>query len=492
MRGDEDMNENQLLRTSHLSAACILRRLLRECLLILAAGLTALMLSITAMDNLHRDEYAASTTLAVSVKSSAYSSVLSNLSASTEIANTFTKLFESNMFGSVAASSMGVERLPGTLKATVLPETNLLTLRVTASSPEDAFRTLKLMLENYGTLSEHVFQNVVLKELQGPTMPTAPSNPLNRDRVMKLAFLGGAGAMVALLLAIAVLSDTVQTTAAVGEKLDMKLFATLHHEAKNKTLRTKLRRTNKGLLITMPVASFHFTEEIHKLSMKLSNVAASRGHQVILVTSVAENEGKSTVAANLALSLAQGGKRVLLMDADLHKAAQYKLLDHQPQGELADMLAGTVPYQPEFLPKEGLSVLFSKRSSGQAAELVASEGMHALLDQARGEMDFIIIDSPPTAFFSDVEALTDLVDASLLVVRQDCVSARHINDAADLLTGGRAELLGCVFNDVWGTPFSSEHHSYGYGSSYGYGYTQRPERAGEAPQGQGEEEHGRT
>ena len=491
------MDEQQTFRWTDLNLFCLLRRLGRDVLLVVAAGLIAAMLTETAIQNLYKPEYTASATMAVSVKSGGYSSVLSNLNMSSEIADTFTKLFESNMFGGIASSKLGTSSLPGKLTASVLPETNILTLRVTADSPEDAFRTLQLLLDNYDTVSEYVFQNVILKELDSPSVPVKPSNPVNRGRLLKRAFVGGAGAMMVLLLAIAVLSDTVQTSEAVRRKLDVKLFATIHHEEKNKTLRTKLKKANKGLLITMPVASFYFTEEIYKLGTKVDYAARHGERKVILVTSVAENEGKSTVAANLALSLTQGERKVLLIDADLHKAAQYKLFHRKPAVELADMLQGEAPYQPELLEKHNLYTLFSTKSSDGAAELIASREMGALLDKARKEMDYIVIDSPPMALFSDVEALADRADLSLLVVRQDVTPARRINDTVDILNQCRAELLGCVFNDVRGLPFSNDHHSYGYGygygDRYGYGgyYGQKP-KSGKTTDKQSEGTHGRA
>ena len=484
------MDEQQTFRWTDLNPLCLLRRLGRDILLVAAAGLIAAMLTQVAIQNLYKPEYTASATMAVSVKSGGYSSVLSNLSLSSEIADTFTKLFESNMFGALASSKLGTSSLPGKLTASVLPETNLLLLRVTADSPEDAFRTLQLLLDNYDTVSEYVFQNVILKELDSPTVPVKPSNPVNRFRLLKLAFIAGAGAMVVLLLAIAVLSDTVQTSEAVRRKLDVKLFATIHHEEKNKTLRTKLKKANKGLLITMPVASFYFTEEIYKLGTKVDYAARHGERKVILVTSVAENEGKSTVAANLALALTQGGQRVLLIDADLHKAAQYKLFQYRPTVELADMIRGAAPYAPERLEEQRLYTLFSTKSSDSAAELIASAGMGALLEKARKEMDYIVIDSPPMALFSDVEALADRADMSLLVVRQDVTPVRRINDTVDILNQCRAELLGCVFNDVRSMPFANDHHSYGYGYGYGYGgyYGQK---SGKMTDKQAEGTHGR-
>lgn len=489
------MDEQQMFRWTELNPLCLLRRLWKDSLLVVAAGLIAAMLSMTVLQNLYRPEYTSSATMAVSVKSGGYSSVLSNLSLSSEIADTFTKLFESNMFGGIASSQLGTSSLPGKLTASVVPETNLLNLRVTADTPEDAFRTLNLLLENYDTVSEYVFQNVILKELDSPSVPTSPSNPVDKAGIVKKAFVLGAGAMVVLLLAIAVLSDTVQTSEAVRRKLDVKLFATIHHEEKNKTLRTKLKKANKGLLITMPVASFYFTEEVYKLGAKVDYAARHGERKVILVTSVAENEGKSTVAANLALSLTQGGKRVMLIDADLHKAAQYKLFHHKPAVELTDMIRGEAAYAPEYLEKQSLYTLFSTRSSDSAAELIASEDMAELLRQARRDMDYIVIDSPPMALFSDVEALADQVDLSLLVVRQDVTPTRRINDTVDVLNQCKAELLGCVFNDVRSMRLSNDHHSYGYGygygDRYGYGYGQK-HKGGKMPENQSEEAHGRT
>lgn len=464
------MEQKEQFSWGGIEPLCVVRRVLRQLPAIIAGGVIAVLCAWMAMTGLYHPTYTASTTLAVSVKSSSYASVLSNLSMSAEIAETFTTLFESNVFDNLAAELMGEPSLPGELSAVVIPETNLLVLTVTADRPDTAFRTLKLVLENYDSVSEQMFQNVILKELVSPRVPTAPFNPLNRGRMVKLAAVGGAGAVLALVLLLTLWADTVQNTAGLRRKVDARQFGVIFHESKNKTLRTKLRRTNKGLLVTMPVASFRFTETMYKLGVKLNYAAQNSGHKIILITSVAENEGKSTVAANLAITLAQQGKKVLLIDADMHKAAQYKILSHNPRVELADVLSGKGEYAPEYLGSHKLYVLLSKQGSRQAAEQIAAEQMGTLLEKARAEMDFVIIDSPPIALFSDVEYLADRADASLLVVRQDCMPAARINDAADMLRSCRSELLGCILNDVRTTPFFSESRRHGYGYGYGYGY----------------------
>ena len=336
------MEEQRELRWMELNPACLLRRVLRELPVILAAGLTALLLTVTVLQAMYHPTYTASATVAVNLKNASYATIYSNLSTTSEIAQTFTELFESKTFGELARSRFGAE-LPGTLAASVIPETNLLKLSVTADNPADAFRTLRFLMENYNVLSDHVFQNVILRELDNPVVPTAPSNPLSLRPAAKKAFLIGALAMMLGLLAAGVLSDTVQTAEGMHRRVDACLFATIHHETKNKTLRARLRRDNKGLLITMPVAGFYFTEEVGKLASKVSHAAMHDGRKVLMITSAAENEGKSTVAANLAISLAQKGKRVVLVDADLHKPAQYKLLRTEPKCELAQVLRERSP-----------------------------------------------------------------------------------------------------------------------------------------------------
>lgn len=150
-----------------------------------------------------------------------------------------------------------------------------------------------------------------------------------------------------------------QTTSAARHKIDAKLYCTIHHETKNKTLRTKLKKTTKGLLITNTTASFNFSEEVAKLASRVSHAVRRDKKNVILVTSVAENEGKSTVAANLAISLAQKGGTVLLIDADMHKPSQYKLLGAEVKTELADMIRGKCGLETEYIEKYGVNAMFS-------------------------------------------------------------------------------------------------------------------------------------
>ena len=486
--------EEQALYWRDISPVCLIRRILREIPTILAAGVIAVLLTAAAIQTLYRPEYTASATVAVTLKNAGYSSVYSNLSTTTEIAETLTELFESQTFHALAENRQDAAGLTGTLDASVVPETNLLRLSVTADDPAGAFRTLNFLMENYDLISDHVFQNVILRKLDNPVVPQAPSNPPDLRAASKRAFLVGALGMTAFLFLLFLMSDTVQTTAGMRHKVDARLFATIHHEEKNKTLRAKLRRGKSGLLIGMPAAGFYFTEEIGKLASRVSLAMQKDGRRVLLVTSVSENEGKSTVAANLALALAQKGRRVLLLDADFHKPAQWKLFGVRPERELAEVLRGTKPCITETVGQDGLQAIFSRKPGAGTAELLSPACMGKLLEQLRDSVDLVILDSSPMDLFSDTEALAESADVSLLVVRQDGVSVRRINDAVDQMNQCRAHLLGCVFNDVrhWalfdgpgGYGYGYGYGGYGrYGYGYGYGY-------GEKKRGRGEDTHGR-
>ena len=128
-------------------------------------------------------------------------------------------------------------------------------------------------------------------------------------------------------------------------------------------------------------------------------------------------------------------------------------------------------------PSTGLHSLLSTKSYTDVIELLASDQLARVVALAREQYDYVIIDSPPLGFFSDSELLSDLSDASVLVVRQDTVPAPEINDAIDALRAGKAEFLGCILNDMSHLTAYSAGYGYGYGY-YGYGYGKKYDKYG--------------
>ena len=253
--------------------------------------------------------------------------------------------------------------------------------------------------------------------------------------------------------------------------------------AEEKTAGAKrLRRQNRNdrrpeeIKISSPTVSFAFTEAVHRIATKFEH-ARAKGKTVFLFSSVSAAEGKSTLAANTALSLAERKDKVLFIDLDLRSPVQSGLLGLQVEEkkELGAMLAKgkkaeTILKSVVVDPVSGMHSLLSNQSYRDMVELISSSTMAQVIALGRERYDYVIIDLPPMGLFSDSELLSDLADASVLVVRQDVVPAPEINDAIDELRCGKAEFLGCILNDMRHLNRRSGVYGYGYGGKYGHGY----------------------
>ena len=281
---------------------------------------------------------------------------------------------------------------------------------------------------------------------------------------MKRMMMFAAAAAVVAIAAISYFRDAVRSSKEAKAKLDCELLGEIPHEVKYKTLAARLRHKKTSVLITSPVTSFRFVENIRKLWQRVEH--HMKDDRVLMVTSLLENEGKSTVAVNLALSMAQKYEKVLLIDCDLRKPACYAVMGKLPvEIGLRGVLADRSKFDKALIrdKKSGLYMLLEKRGNRNSGDLIASREMYELICRAREEFDFVVLDLPPMAKVSDAESMMDLADASLLVVRQNEAVAPMLNKTIATLESGRAKLLGCVLNNVHATALSS-------GQGYGYGY----------------------
>jgi capsular exopolysaccharide synthesis family protein len=170
--------------------------------------------------------------------------------------------------------------------------------------------------------------------------------------------------------------------------------------------------------------------------------------KVLLITSAIPNEGKSTIAANLARTLALGGSRVLLVDADLRKGHLHTMLGMQCEPGLVELLR-----QPDNLDNviqrdslQNFAFLSRGKSSGQPGDLFLSQAFDQVLARMRQQFDYVLIDSSPVFAADDASTLAPKVDGALFVVRGNFSSARQVREALELLHQRQAKVLGLVFN----------------------------------------------
>ncbi len=401
-----------------------------------------------------------------------------------ETANVFREVITSNLLQKKVAEAIGEQSLPGSLSCSNVTNTNIITLAVTADTPQDAMTTVNAVLDHHGVVTEKLLRGMVLQVLEPPAVPTTPISPYRQVRTLLISFAAATALQCAVLFFWLYMRDDIKHEQEVEAKLDTSLFATVYHEDLHKGFRLLRRsREHVGLLINNPVTSFGYIETLQKMSVRLEYQAKEHGIKTVVVSSMQENEGKSTIAANLALTLVKMGRRVLLMDLDLRKPAMFKLFEtvyENDDPQIGDMLAGKLApvYSKMKLLEPNLYLLAGKRSYVNAEQLLDQTGV--LLDALKEDVDYIIIDTPPMSAAADTETVIQYADAALLVVRQNVSVAKDINDGIDLFRAAGCHLLGCVFNNVQtglpgGNLFRGQEYGYHYKKYYGNYYGKRDE-----------------
>lgn len=444
-------------------------------LLSVSMGLIAGMLAWAT----YHPQYTSKATMFVTVPG--ITNVYQEISQSTQASPMFSQILNSNVLKSKVAKEIGMDSFVGTATANNIADTNLLQISVTTDSAETSFREIQSILNNYDKVSEYVLDKVVLQPLEKPQVASQPDNPFHLWKtILKFGLL----ALVALLGLMGFYSytrDTIRMDEDVEKKLDTSLLLSIPHENKYKTIKSRIEKKKTGLLVSDPGVSFKYAESMDRLSRRVRSQMEKRGARVLLVSSVTENEGKTTIAANISLELVSQGYKVILVDCDMRKPAQYKLLGMQEEefSGLSEFLADPDNTANIVHPINDTNLYcILNRPSGMTYDMASVfNALDRLFGVLKEHADYIILDSAPTAVASDAELLVDLADVSLLVVRQHKVEAKNINDTIDVLNGDSDRLIGCVLNDVYVSSFLNVEGSGGQYSRYGkygkygkYGY----------------------
>ena len=463
---------------------CVLHRIWQNFwMVLLSAAIFALGAYIAVTLFVH-PSYTCSATFVVTPKYSSNVYASGSSAVTTGTAEQFASVLQSSTLVKRVRKEYGSAVSGVSVKSETVSGTNLIRMNVTGPSPSSAFYMATGILDHYEEYSNLVFNSVMLEVMNAPTVPTKQVLSSRQKRAMVTAAPIGALLMIALLAVLVIISGTVQNTVGARNRVDGDLLITLRHERKHRTLRSFLARRKTSLLISKPTTAFLYVETIHQLRSRVEHAKRHHNCKTFLITSVSENEGKSTVASNLALSLARRHKKVLLIDCDLRKSAQHLIFDAEPEKDKtfnsmlrADLEPAALVKALQYRKSDNLFCLFSSNVARHSAELLGSERMRQLLAVLRDAFEYVIIDSPPMGYFTDSEVLADQADASILVVRQDTITDLGINDAIDDLQRCKARFLGYVFNDVHSLNFfsilmgsGSRGYGYGYGKGYGYGY----------------------
>lgn len=289
-------------------------------------------------------------------------------------------------------------------------------------------------------------------------LPTSPSNPKPaRDAALGLA-VG-----LALGLGIALLRERLDDRTAGRDELGRELGAPVIAVVPRVE---GWRRKKTTRLVARDAPMSVAAESYRTARANLEFLAATHGTKTIVVTSPYLGEGKSATTANLAVTLAQTGKRVVAMSCDLRKPRLHRFFGITNEPGLADLLVGWASVEQVALRSEpsSLRVIASGSIPPNPAELLGSERMAELLHGLREVTDYIVIDTPPVLAVSDALILAGLADGAIVVADAASTTRAALVQTREQLEQIGSRIIGGIYNNF--DPSKSRSYSYGYYQGY--------------------------
>ncbi len=396
-------------------------------------------------------------------------------STATLMESTFPYILKSDILQQIVLNDLGISSLNANISAYAVKDTNLFTLRVTSTDPQRAYDVLVSLMENYPKIAEYVIGNTVLTVLSEPAVGTQPVNSVNYARSAFVGAFAGIFVAMAFVGLYALRRDTIRSSADLKEKLNQHYLGSVPKVYFKK----HGKKTDTSVIIDNPKVSPTFVESVRVLKAHLLKDISKYNDRQIMVTSTIPNEGKTTVAVNLALSLVSSGHRVVIFDSDFRNPSVLKAIGCNVRSDTLWEKAvdpDTDIREALFKLKDTNLYIFSCVSKSSAAKIRHSD-IAVIMKKLRDFADYTIVDTPPCGLFSDVVAMAAHVDSVVYVVKQNYARVDRIIDGINNVSAGDVRFAGFVLNESEGGAKSYDY-SYGYKrygkkhGDYGYGYKQ--------------------
>jgi capsular exopolysaccharide synthesis family protein len=325
-------------------------------------------------------------------------------------------------------------------------------LKLNVDRTQSVYDRLASLVQNVGISRDIDQETLAILE---PALPAKRSYSSEKSGLV-LAIVGGLAAGLGIVFLVGFRDDRFTSVAEVSSTLGDSVVGLL----------PEMSQAGGGV---MPLLALNDPRHIYAESYRSLRSAllflATEGARpkILLIASATPGDGKSTVATNLARTLALSGSRVLLVDGDLRKGHLHRLLGLQREPGLAELLAQTCDpdkvMQQDSLPNLTF-ISCGGYNSGNPGDLFLGSGLDQILARWRQEFDLVVIDSSPVFAADDASCLAPKVDGTLFVVRNRQSSARAVREALELLAQRQARILGIVFNGVDATARSYHYYKY--------------------------------
>lgn len=375
------------------------------------------------------------------------------------------------------------------ISAESVQETEIFEVKVTNPSPEQAEAIASAIAYILPNRISDIIEGTSAKIVDSAIVPSSPSSP-SYSRNLSIGFLLGILLSIAWIILQDVFDITIREEADIARGCKYPVLAAvpnMNAESRGgyyyygayggrSKQKTQSRTNREETPVVGRKISFIASEAYKLLRTKLQfSFADEGGSRVIGVSSALAGEGKSLTSVNLAYTLSQLDKKVLLVDCDMRKPSLNAKLPIQKVPGISSALSGQLPWRELIQPcglegeENAFSVIAAGRNPPNPVELLSSAKMAKVLQQMREAYDYIILDLPPVSEVSDAMAVAKGTDGMLLVVRQDYCDHVVLSGAVREFEFVNAKILGVVYNctaDQMGT-YGKKYYKRYYRRYYG-------------------------
>lgn len=438
------MNKKKL-HLDEIELRLIVEDILKNFWLIALAAIIGFYFCKNFISIFYVNQYTSNAVYAVNVTNN-NATLYQNLTVSNAMAQIYSKVFIDDIMEKEVLEYLGWEELNGKIHVSMLDATNLIEVSVTSPSAEDAFLINDSIKNVYVKVAGQIYDNAELKMVRRPDIPIEATNILDLTKISIYAAIVAFVLTLMLVVLISISRETIKTEEELHRRVDANLLGILNHYRGYKAIQIQSIKGNPGNKKYIRVM-----EEYARLATQMEFNLRKKGHKVLALTSVLENEGKTTIAANLARELAAKGRSVALVDSDFKNPSQRKILEQKinRNKDLGQYLLGNITLEEAMIYVEQFrfAVFAAGKPYMRSHYLITSQRFVELVENLKKKFDYVIIDTPPIGLVSETENVVDIADASLLVVQQDKATAEEINENIDILARSNSEFLGCIVNN---------------------------------------------
>lgn len=292
-------------------------------------------------------------------------------------------------------------------------------------------------------------------------VPTGPVKPRVRLNIL-LALITGLTMGIGIAFFFEYLDNTLKTPDDIKQYLRVPFLGLVGH------FKVSGDGSRKNELIVLGEPKSNISEALRNIRTNIIFASSGLDKKSILITSAVPGEGKTLICSNLAIVMAQMGKKVLLIDADMRKPRIHKLFNLEKDFGITDLLVGNRVKKKtifEDSPLKNLKIITSGTVPPNPSELLGSQRMKTLIAKMKERFDIILFDSPPVVSVTDPAVLSTIVDGVVLVAKAGATGKDVVQKSLDQLSEVGVKVLGVVLNDV---DFKRERYYHNYSKYYHY------------------------